>query len=394
MTSLLTALLAVVFAAATAIVVVEILHRVLRRLGRTRPSLDDLASTAHRPFMFAAVVFAAQAALRGFAGDFPGRAGVLHTMVLFVIAAGAWLVGALLLVMEDLALARWRTDVPDNLRARRLKTQVQMMRRVTVAAIVVLTVGVMLMTFPGVRAVGASLLASAGLVSVIAALAAQSTLGNLIAGIQLAFSDAVRIDDVVVVEGEWGRIEELTLSYVAVQIWDDRRLILPTSYFTTKPFQNWTRRGSAVLGTAELDVDWSMPIEPIRAELRSVCEGSELWDGRVCVLQVTDAVGGVIRLRALVSANDAPSLWDLRCLVRERLVTWVYEHREESLPRMRADVSSRPARRVVNTERDHVAIADGHHSDDALVFSGTRDGDERAAAFTGPDEESVPGKRP
>ena len=187
----------------------------------------------------------------------------------------------------------------------------------------------MLMTFPAVRALGASVLASAGIISVIAALAAQSTLGNLFAGLQLAFSDAVRVDDVVVVEDEWGRIEELTLTYVAVQIWDDRRLILPTSYFTTKPFQNWTRTGSAVLGTAEIDVDWSAPVEPLRAELRAVCEGTELWDGRVCVLQVTDAIGGMIRLRALVSANDAGALWDLRCLVRERLVAWVWEHRRE-----------------------------------------------------------------
>ena len=160
----------------------------------------------------------------------------------------------------------------------------------------------------------------------VAALAAQSLLGNVFAGLQLAFSDAVRVDDVVVVEGEWGRIEEITLTYVAVQIWDDRRLILPTSYFTTKPFQNWTRTSSAVLGTAELDVDWSIPVEPLRAELRAVCEGSELWDGRVCVLQVTDAVGGMVRLRALVSAADAPALWDLRCLVRERLVAYVWQH--------------------------------------------------------------------
>jgi mechanosensitive ion channel-like protein len=243
----------------------------------------------------------------------------------------------------------------------------------------------MLMTFPGVRALGASLLASAGLISVIAALAAQSTLGNLIAGLQLAFSDAVRIDDVVVVEGEWGRIEELTLTYVAVQIWDDRRLILPTSYFTTKPFQNWTRTGSAVLGTAEIDVDWSLPIEPMREELRAVCEGTELWDGRVCVLQVTDAVGGMIRLRALVSANDAPSLWDLRCLVRERLVTWVFEHRSDSLPRLRAEVRESLADRP-SAAGIRPVPHDAEASPDARVFSGAGDGDERAAAFAGPEE--------
>ncbi len=399
MTSVLTALLAVVVAAGSAIVLVEALHLIIKRLGRRSELLRDLANTAHRPFLVAMTVFAVQAAARGFGGDFPGRAGILHTLVLLVIASGAWLVGALLLVLEDLALARWRVDVPDNMKARRLRTQVQMLRRVTVAAIVVLTIGVMLMTFPAVRTVGASLLASAGLISVVAALAAQSTLGNLFAGLQLAFSDAVRIDDVVVVEGEWGRIEELTLTYVAVQIWDDRRLILPTSYFTTKPFQNWTRRGSAVLGTAEIDVDWSLPVEPLRAELRTVCEGTELWDGRVCVLQVTDATGGMIKLRALVSANDAGSLWDLRCLVRERLVGWVFEHRQDSLPRMRADVTTagrsraetarKPSPRPVDEDSHHPA-SDAPPSDDALVFSGSDDGDERAGFFGGPDDETIP----
>jgi small-conductance mechanosensitive channel len=380
-TSVLTALLAVAIAAGVAIILVEAVHRVVKRLGRRSPLLNDLATTAHKPFLATVTIFAVQQAVRAFAGDFPGRSGVLHALVLLVIAAIAWLVGALLLVLEDVALARWRVDVPDNMKARRVKTQVVMLRRVTVAAIVVLTIGVMLMTFPGVRALGASLLASAGVVSVIAALAAQSTLGNLIAGLQLAFSDAVRIDDVVVVEGEWGRIEELTLTYVAVQIWDDRRLILPTSYFTTKPFQNWTRTGSAVLGTAEIDVDWSAPVEPLRAELRAVCEGTELWDGRVCVLQVTEAVGGMIRLRALVSASDAGSLWDLRCLVRERLVGWVFEHRRDALPRLRADVAN-----GAPVVRDgHRPAVEPEAAEDARVFSGTGDGAERAATFGGPD---------
>ena len=392
MTSVLTALLAVVIAAGAAIVLVEAVHWVVKRLGRRSTVLNDLAATAHKPFLATVTMFAVQLAVRGFAGPFPGRAGVLHALVVLVIAAIAWLVGALLLVLEDLALARWRVDVPDNMKARRVKTQVVMLRRVTVAGIVVLTVGVMLMTFPEVRALGASLLASAGLISVIAALAAQSTLGNLIAGLQLAFSDAVRIDDVVVVEGEWGRIEELTLTYVAVQIWDDRRLILPTSYFTTKPFQNWTRTGSAVLGTAEIDVDWSAPVEPMRAELRTVCEGTELWDGRVCVLQVTDAVGGMIRLRALVSAHDAGSLWDLRCLVRERLVAWVFEHQRDSLPRLRADVAQ-GERMLPDQPADQPAdkpAGEPAAGSDARVFGGTGDGDERAVAFSGPDEQATP----
>ncbi len=376
-------LLTVMVAAVCAAIVVEVIHRIISRLGRRSVLLADLARTAHRPFLAVVVVYAVQQAVRSAAGDFPGRSGVLHALVILVIAAGAWLVAALLLVVEDVSLARWRTDVPDNMKARRVHTQVVMLRRVTVAAVVVLTLGVVLMTFPGVRTIGASLLASAGIVSVVAALAAQSMLGNLFAGLQLAFSDAVRIDDVVVVEGEWGRVEEMTLSYVVVAIWDDRRLILPTSYFTTKPFQNWTRTGSAVLGTAEIDVDWSAPVEPLRAELRRVCEASELWDGRVCVLQVTDAVGGFIKLRALVSARDAGTLWDLRCLVRERLVGWVWEHRQDSLPRMRADVASVPGPRPVPR--------DGRQDtpDDARVFGGSDDGDARSNAFVGPEEPAV-----
>jgi small-conductance mechanosensitive channel len=370
----------VLIAAGAAILVAEAVHWSIARFGRESPLATDLARTAHRPFLATLTVFAVQQTLRGLTGQFPGRDGVLHALVLVFIAAFAWLVAALLLVLEDVALARWRTDVADNLRARRLKTQVVMLRRVTVAGIVVLTLGVMLMTFPGVRALGASVLASAGLISVIAALAAQSTLGNVFAGLQLAFSDAVRIDDVVVVEGEWGKIEELTLTYVAVQIWDDRRLILPTSYFTTKPFQNWTRTGSAVLGTAEIDVDWSTAVEPLRAEMRAVCEGTELWDGRVCVLQVTDAVGGMIRLRALVSASDAPSLWDLRCLVRERLVTWIWEHQQTALPRNRTTFAGeRPAAATTP------AAAEPGASPDARVFSGGRDGDDRGSQFGGPD---------
>jgi small-conductance mechanosensitive channel len=376
-------LLAVMVAAVCAAIVVEVIHRIVSRFGRRSILLADLARTAHRPFLAVVIVYAVQQAVRSTAGDFSGRSGVLHALVILVIAAAAWLVAALLLVIEDVSLARWRTDVPDNMRARRLHTQVVMLRRVTVAAIVVLTLGVVLMTFPAVRTIGASLLASAGVVSVVAALAAQSMLGNLFAGLQLAFSDAVRIDDVVVVEGEWGRVEELTLSYVVVAIWDDRRLILPTSYFTTKPFQNWTRTGSAVLGTAEIDVDWSAPVEPLRAELRRVCEGTELWDGRVCVLQVTEAVGGFIKLRALVSARDAGALWDLRCLVRERLVGWVWEHRQDALPRMRADVASVPGQRSV--------VPDGRREspDDARVFGGSDDGEARSSAFVGPEEPAV-----
>ena len=387
MRAVMTALLVIVASTGLAIMVVEALHWTVRRFGRRSQLAADLARTAHYPFLAAVTIFTIQQSVRAAAGNFDGRRGVMHLLVILSIAAFAWLVAALVLVLEDFALSRWRTDVPDNLKRRRFKTQVVILRRVTVAAIVVIALGIVLMTIPGIRALGASLLASAGLISVIGAVAAQSTLGNVFAGLQLAFSDAVRVDDVVVVEGEWGRIEEVTLTYVAVQIWDDRRLLMPTSYFTTKPFQNWTRTGSAVLGTAELDVDWSVPVEPIRTKLREVCQGSELWDGRVCVLQVTDAVGGVIRLRALVSAGDAPALWDLRCLVRERLVEYVWENHQDALPRTRADVATVPPPARHDGRGGSAPVRPVPLSGDDRVFSGGNDGKARGETFAGPDDQ-------
>jgi small-conductance mechanosensitive channel len=379
-------------AAAVALFLVEVVHRAIRRFGRRSLVMTELGDHSHRPFQVAATVLAVQFAARfstGYAVGAPWRKALLHLLVLCVIASAAWLVASLLVVLEDTALARFRVDVPDNRHARRVRTQVVMLRRVTIAVIVILTVGVMLMTFPSVRGIGAGVLTSAGVVGVVAALAAQSLLGNVFAGLQLAFSDAVRLDDVVVVEGEWGRIEELTLSYVVVQIWDDRRLILPTSYFTSKPFQNWTRTEAAVLGTAEFDVDWAVPVQAMREELRRLVESTELWDGRVCVLQITDATGGMIRVRALVSAADAGSLWDLRCLVREHLVGWIRDNRPTAMPRTRTelgDAGSNLPWQWVQPRRPVRRLSDTDVPDDARVFGGSDDGAARSEAFVGPEE--------
>ncbi|RZU74700.1 small-conductance mechanosensitive channel [Micromonospora kangleipakensis] len=382
-------IVAALAAAAIALLVVEVVHRVTRRLGRRSLLMTELTDHAHRPFQVSATVLAVQLGVRfstGYAVGSPWRQIVLHVLALGIIATVSWLVASLLVVIEDTALARFRVDVPNNRHARRVRTQVVLLRRLTIAVIVVLAVGVMLMTFPAVRGIGAGVLTSAGVVGVVAALAAQSLLGNVFAGLQLAFSDAVRLDDVVVVEGEWGRIEELTLSYVVVQIWDDRRLILPTSYFTSTPFENWTRTEAAVLGTAELDVDWSIPVQAMREELRRLAESSELWDGRVCVLQVTDATGGMIKVRALVSAADAGSLWDLRCLVREHLVAWVRDQRPTALPRMRAEVGDASGAlpwQAVQPRRPVRRLPDTDVPDDARVFGGSDDGEARSEVFVG-----------
>ncbi|WBC21629.1 MULTISPECIES: mechanosensitive ion channel family protein [unclassified Solwaraspora] len=330
----------VIGSAAAAALAVTVVYRILRFAGRRSTLLTDISRRAFWPTAIIAALLAARFTIP-IATTNGWHEPVQHAILLATIATGGWLVATLLGLAADTALRRFPIDVNDNLAARRAHTQITVIRRVAFAVVGVLTVGAMLITFPGARAAGASVLASAGLVGVVAALAAQSTLGNIFAGLQLAFGDALRLDDVVVVEGEWGRIEEMTLGYVVVKIWDERRLILPSNYFTTTPFQNWTRTASSVLGTAEIDVDWSLPVESMRQELRRIVESeaaAPLWDGRVCGLQVTGATDGNIRTRALVSAANSSALWDLRCLVREQLVAWVQEQHPQSRPRVRAEV--------------------------------------------------------
>ncbi|NGY58201.1 mechanosensitive ion channel [Lentzea sp. NEAU-D13] len=325
----------------------------------------------YRPGQVFGALLATQISLSVYPVDAPIA---LHALGIALILAGAWLLSALISTLVDISLSRIRTDVTDNRHARRVHTQVTLVRRLALVIIGVLAVGAILMTFPGARAVGSTVLASAAVIGAVAALAAQSLLGNVISGMQIAFSDAVRLDDVVVVEGEWGRVEDITLTYVVLHLWDDRRLVLPTSYFLKTPFENWTRTQSALLGTVELDLDWTVPVEAMRQEMRSMLEGSDLWDGRVSVLQVTAATQGFVRVRALVSAADAGKLWDLRCLVREHLVDWLQRQHSGALPQVRT-------RAVTGTKRQ-LPASDQHT--DARVFGESLDGAQREQAFAGP----------
>ncbi|MCL3863128.1 mechanosensitive ion channel family protein [Actinotalea sp. K2] len=336
------AVLVVAAALVVALVLAEVVAAVVRASGRRRPRLaKNLARRGRLPLRAVLMVCTVWVAVRllgrsPVGEEFPAwRPAVEHLLLILLILSVAWLIGALAFVIEDSAMDRYRTDVPDNRHARRVRTQVMVLRRLTVAVLVVCAVAGVLLTFPGARAAGAGVLASAGLVSVVVGLAAQTSLANVFAGMQLAFTDAVRVDDVVVVDGEWGRIEEITMTYVVVHIWDDRRLILPSTYFTTTPFQNWTRRQADLLGTVEMDLDWAVPVAAMRAELTRVLSASDLWDHRVGVLQVTEAVNGAVRVRALASAVDAPTLFDLRCHVREQLVAWLQREHPEALPRTR-----------------------------------------------------------
>ncbi len=265
------------------------------------------------------------------------RSNVRNWLTLGLVAAVTWLVVQLLFAVTDAALngLSRALGTPDNLRARRARTQLIVIRRVFAAVTVVIGLGVGLLTFPQVRALGASLLASAGIAGVVAGVAAQSTLGNVIAGLQIAFTDMIRIDDVVVVQGEWGRVDDITLTYVVVRTWDERRLILPTSYFVNNMFQNWTRSESRVTGTVYLLLDFTVPVEEVRAEAQRLIENSPLWDRRSWGLQVTAMSAQGVELRVLMSASDASSAWDLRCQVREQLLTFVRNRYPEALPRVR-----------------------------------------------------------
>ncbi|NQU41574.1 MAG: mechanosensitive ion channel [Lentisphaerae bacterium] len=241
-------------------------------------------------------------------------------------------------ICKEASLQRYDIAASDNLEARRMYTQIGVMQGIINVGIVLITVSCIIMTFPTLRQIGVSLLASAGVMGIVLGFAAQKTLGNLIAGIQIATTQPIRIDDVLVVEGEWGWVEEITLTYVVVRIWDLRRLILPISYFTENPFQNWTRTSADILGSVFIYADYTVPVEEMRNELTRILESSPHWDKKVDVLQVTNATEKTIEIRALMSAKDSPTAWQLRCEVREKLLLYLQKYYPETLPKLRLEM--------------------------------------------------------
>jgi small-conductance mechanosensitive channel len=318
----------------------RLLYSTLDRITRRTRSVIDNSLVRHsrgpaRLLLLLAAVFLALPATplpRALEGP------IQHGFGLALIAAVAWLVIAMIDVVEDVVRSRYDVETADNLAARQVRTKTLMLRRVVVIIVSIVALGLMLMTFPAIRRFGTSLLASAGVAGLIVGLAARETLSNLLAGIQVALTEPIRLDDVVIVEGEWGRIEEIRMTYVVVSIWDERRLIVPLSYFIEKPFQNWTRKTANILGTVFLYVDYSVPVDDVRARLHGILKDSGLWDGKVWNLQVTDATERTMQLRALMSAPDASTAWDLRCHVRERLIDYLQRRHPESLPRTRAEI--------------------------------------------------------
>jgi len=317
--------------------------KILRNLTkRTKSIVDDsLVKHCYRPLHWTLILFVTRLILL-FALPETELAAVKQIISLFFIGLLSWLVIKITYVLDDYVLSRFRVDEKDNLRARKIHTQLKVLKRIVIIVVCILALGTMLMTFEKVRQLGTTILASAGIIGIVVGMAAQRTIGTFIAGLQIAFTQPIRIDDVVIVENEWGRIEEITLTYVVVKIWDLRRLVVPITYFIEKPFQNWTRVTSDLLGTVYIYVDYTVPIEAVREELHRILKSSELWDGKVCVLQVTNTSEHTLELRALMSTEDASKGWSLRCEVREKLIEFIQKNYPQSLPKVRAELKQLP----------------------------------------------------
>lgn len=265
-----------------------------------------------------------------------GKALAGQAFVILIIVLAGLAIHSVFHIWMIVYLRRFKLDAEDNLLARKHVTQMRILRRILDIVIIVVVISAVLMTFDGVRQYGISLLASAGAAGIVAALALQPLLKNLFAGIQLAITQPIRIDDALLVEGEWGNVEEITATYVVVRIWDLRRLILPLSYFIEQPFQNWTRDQARLIGAVILYLDFGAPVDLIRAKVNELVEASDLWDRRVVVVQVTDATERTMVVRILASAKNSPAAWDLRCYLREEVIAFLRKEHPEALPRTRA----------------------------------------------------------
>lgn len=264
---------------------------------------------------------------------------VARIMAVAVIGLIGWGAIIALHISADLYLRRFRLDVDDNLLARKHNTQVRVLARTVDVLVIMITLGTALMTFPAVRQYGVSLFASAGVAGIVAGLAARPVLSNLIAGVQLAMTQPIRLYDAVIIENEFGTVEEIRSTYVVVKLWDWRRLVVPLTYFIEKPFQNWTRETSALIGHVMIYVDYRAPVDGIREKLKEILKQSRRWDGDVAALQVTDLKEGTMELRCLMSARTGGMVFDLRCEVREKLIDFLQKNHPEALPRQRAEVA-------------------------------------------------------
>ncbi len=320
-----------------------LVYKMIRKVTKGSKNLldDSFVKHCYRPLQWIVITFIIRLALSSALPEPPeAMANINHILGLIIIVTISWLLIKAMYVLEDLIARQFEVNVKDNLKARKIHTQFRVLKRLVIIVVCIIAFASILITFPKVKQLGTTILASAGIIGIVVGLAAQRTIGTFIAGLQIALTQPIRVDDVVIVENEWGRIEEITLTYVVVRIWDLRRLIVPITYFIEKPFQNWTRVTADILGTVFIYVDYKVPFDSIREELHRILKGSQLWDGKVCVLQVTNTTERTVELRALMSAPDASTAWSLRCEVREKLIDFVQKKYPNALPKLRADMES------------------------------------------------------
>ena len=333
-------LLSALFAVGLALAVHAIGAAALARILRFHEVGGLIVRHTRAPARWVLVFAALNLVWVGASSTLPALASMQHATAIALIGAVTWLALGLIDALVAIIAHFNPFEVQDNLHARRIRTQARVLGRTLKVVATIFGIGVALVTFPGVRQLGATLLASAGMAGLVAGLAARPVLGNIIAGLQIALTQPIRIDDVLIVEGEWGRVEEITGAYVVVKIWDERRLVVPLQWFIEHPFQNWTRSSSQILGSVFLWVDYGIPVERVRDEFTRLCREAPEWDGRVTNLQVTDLGERAMQLRGLASSLDAGRNWDLRCKLREGLVAFIRREFPQHLPRTRAEVTA------------------------------------------------------
>lgn len=299
--------------------------------------IDIRFELLYRPFLFLLPALCVLFVLPVF--DFPETVETLarQFLTILVIFGISWLLVRVVTFTKSLVLSRYDLTASDNLKARQVNTQLSVTQQILQVLIFIVAVSAILMTFDKVRQIGVGILASAGIAGIIIGFAAQRSLATFIAGIQIAITQPIRIDDVVIIEGEWGKIEEITLTYVVVRIWDERRLIVPISYLLEKPFQNWTRTTAQLLGAVFIYADYSVPIQELRDELKRIVESEPQWDKRVANVQVTNTTDRTVEIRCLVSAENSSNAWNLRCLVREKMIEFLQQNYPDCLPRVRLE---------------------------------------------------------
>jgi len=334
---------AVALAIVSGLVVHALVFRALTRVfGLDVGLAGSLVRRARRPLRLAFVLAALVVVLPTVRLPPMWRDGLAHAVLIALIVLVGWTSIVLVNHFSERSMRRYHLDVEDNLAARKYVTQVRVLRRTAVILMGILTAASVLLTFDSVQKYGVSLFASAGAAGLILGFAARPVLANLIAGIQIAITQPIRIDDVVIVEGEWGWIEEIFATYVVVRIWDWRRMVVPLSYFIEKPFQNWTRESASIIGAVFWHLDYTIPVREARAKLEELVENSPHWDGKVVNLQVTETDKDTVTLRGLMSARTSPQAWDLRCEIREKMIEWFQSAHPEALPRLRGQLAMAP----------------------------------------------------